>query len=796
MQRAWFIAVICVALAASWSCGGSGGSGSHASVLGTSTESIGPAGGQVSTLGGTVTLTIPANALSASTPVTLSVLSGGGVGNPHASAQIGKTTQISLSVNTLDPTAQLTLTLPETQAPGTIATYGVAKGSSGLLVVPCAENPTTGQLTVSLKGSDFAPLSGGPQARDTDTSLLISTRSALANDSQPQPHIDFYKFNGLHRVGDPDASDSVYNKQHDFSLNWSLQQTPTFPAHSRVVVLVHGILNDLSNLSETAFYLKNLKTSGGSTFYDGGVFGCDVTWQASIKGNGAKLAAILAAAAQTDTTVDVIAHSQGGLVSRWALEEVLPGLVATSPVARLFTCGTPHEGVPLSVLELFAESGFVANLFPGVLDLSDVSDFTTALNAPGHTSTAHYFTLGGTDFQDYLNIGPLHFGAIAHYLEGGVDCDGIVPLFSAKGVLSSGHAASWQVLQPYPLDHSQMRGELVNAPHEPINLDTSGPEQLSTYILADSGGGGNPTSYHIVDLGEGSAWAVNDAGQVALTSNAGGSSTAFLYSGGSLHDLGAGGASNAFALNSSGQVVGVYGLHGPSEAFLYSSGNLTGLGLLPGGSASFGYGVNSSGIVVGESDAPTRIAVRWQSGVIADLNTLVTGGATTLHLATARAINASNQIVGGGTQAGVGYAYLFQSGTVTQLPTLGGNGSEAFAINDGGAVAGVSPITQGTPHAFLFQSGTLTDLGLLLGQGESEAYGINASGDVVGTWNIAPSPKAFIYHNGQMRLLDDLVDASGANWHLETGRGINQGGMIVGFGELFGTQHAFVAVPN
>lgn len=59
-----------------------------------------------------------------------------------------------------------------------------------------------------------------------------------------------------------------------------------------------------------------------------------------------QLSALMAARAQS---VDIIAHSMAGLVSRWALEQEGLGL----NINRLITLDTPHEGVPVLALQLF-----------------------------------------------------------------------------------------------------------------------------------------------------------------------------------------------------------------------------------------------------------------------------------------------------------------------------------------------------------------------------------------------------------------------------------------------------------
>ena len=74
--------------------------------------------------------------------------------------------------------------------------------------------------------------------------------------------------------------------------------------------------------------------------------------------------------------------------------------------------------------------------------------------------------------------------------------------------------------------------------------------------------------------------------------------------------------------------------------------------------------------------------------------------------------------------------------TVTDLGTLpGGSGSEAWGINASGEVVGYASNSSGYQHAFLYSNGTMKDLGTLPGlYSASCAYGINASGQVVGRW--------------------------------------------------------------
>ena len=148
-------------------------------------------------------------------------------------------------------------------------------------------------------------------------------------------------------------------------------------------------------------------------------------------------------------------------------------------------------------------------------------------------------------------------------------------------------------------------------------------------------------------------------------------------------------------------------LFGPAEftqrAFQWRNGNLRGLGALPGGYNSAAGAVNESGTIVGLSENgvvdpltgyPEAFAVLWSHGRIHNLGAL--GG----NQSFAVAINNRGQVTGlaendvpdpfsllGGTEA---HAFLWQSGVMRDLGTLGGPDSWGFYLNEKGQVAGLS----------------------------------------------------------------------------------------------------------
>jgi probable HAF family extracellular repeat protein len=112
------------------------------------------------------------------------------------------------------------------------------------------------------------------------------------------------------------------------------------------------------------------------------------------------------------------------------------------------------------------------------------------------------------------------------------------------------------------------------------------------------------------------------------------------------------------------------------------------------------------------------------------------------------------------------------------LGTLGGISSWAYGINASGQVVGSSYLSNNSDqHAFLYDGTTMRDLGTLGGI-SSWAYGINASGQVVGWSYITPgSPyrRAFLHDGITMRNLGTL-DGGYDSW----AEGINASGQVVG----------------
>ena len=253
----------------------------------------------------------------------------------------------------------------------------------------------------------------------------------------------------------------------------------------------------------------------------------------------------------------------------------------------------------------------------------------------------------------------------------------------------------------------------------------------------------NGSEFHSV------AQAVNDAGQVVGFS--------YVFASPNQHDIHAfswtakdgmidlgtlgGTYSNAFGVNATGQVVGVSYIEDSMRAFIWTAeSGMMDLGTL-GGTLASASAINDRGQVVGCSttagDADTH-AFLWtaERGMI-DLG-MTSGCGTQMWFGPL--VNARGQVVVDG---------FFWTAThgVRGLGTLGGNWTDARAVNAGGHVTGSSHLPGNTDqHAFFWTAKDgMIDLGTLAGR-DSHGWAINDKDRVVGSsYTVYPdqAPHAF-----------------------------------------------------
>ncbi|MEN6451202.1 MAG: PEP-CTERM sorting domain-containing protein [Thermoguttaceae bacterium] len=151
-------------------------------------------------------------------------------------------------------------------------------------------------------------------------------------------------------------------------------------------------------------------------------------------------------------------------------------------------------------------------------------------------------------------------------------------------------------------------------------------------------------------------------------------------------------------------------------------------------------------------------------------------------------INENGQIVGTAQTGSANHAFLYSNGVMSELGTLspGGN-SNAYGINNLGQVVGGS-----CNDACVFSNGTITDLSALPGFTAHVAYDINDLGQVVGMSDPVPGYSwgcAYLYSGGTMTLLGTLP-GYGFRSYAES---VNNSGQVVGTSlSSNNTWHAFL----
>ena len=211
----------------------------------------------------------------------------------------------------------------------------------------------------------------------------------------------------------------------------------------------------------------------------------------------------------------------------------------------------------------------------------------------------------------------------------------------------------------------------------------------------------------------------------------------------------------AVAINNHGQVVAYTetvkdGLVESSRAFLWDDGTTQDLGTL-GQAHTVPTDINDRGQVVGWSrdNGSTAHAFFWDQGTMQDLGEVAVYGGGQPVFNQVR-INARGQVLGNRPEGG---AFLWDGGVTQSVPLAFG-----ADLNNGGQVAGwVLYDSAGVRHrrAAVWDGGVVTELGTL-GGADSWAWAISNSGWVVGGSFTVPNEfgvpelHAFRWRNGQI----------------------------------------------
>ncbi len=276
-------------------------------------------------------------------------------------------------------------------------------------------------------------------------------------------------------------------------------------------------------------------------------------------------------------------------------------------------------------------------------------------------------------------------------------------------------------------------------------------------------------------------------------------------------------AGNAIAAN--GDVVGRYQKSdGVNHGFLYSRGSrpqykVTDLGTL-GGHASIAYGMNTAGVIAGAANLPSQVqhAFVRRDTTLSDLGTLgglnsaasnPNGAGWITVISETKTDPAGEDFCGWQTKQSC-VAAVWKDSKLTALPTLGGNNSLGFVMNERGQTGGASETTIRdsacpAPQVFRFAPviwDTVTSrvqaLRLPGDDTVGVVLGINDRGDAVGTTGTCDNttvsaiglmfgPHALLWRNGVPTNLGNGVAASINNRGEVTGGSPVAPGVVHGF---------------
>jgi probable HAF family extracellular repeat protein len=260
-------------------------------------------------------------------------------------------------------------------------------------------------------------------------------------------------------------------------------------------------------------------------------------------------------------------------------------------------------------------------------------------------------------------------------------------------------------------------------------------------------------------------------------------------------------ATYAYGINNAGQIVGEATANPNNEVgWEYSAGAFTAIGVV-GDQDNGARGINNLGEVVG-SDSPVRSTPRY--GLV-DIN----GTDTQINLppgvsSGANGVNDAGVVVGQSYLHTVGgvtpvyTGYIDDHGTVTYLNapgTLTANGyTAANGINNAGQVVGDYETTYGSnDQGFLYNGSSYTTISDPLGVNGTVAEGINDNGVIVGFFTDASNKQhGFIDNNGVFTTIDNPLGVNGTSLN-----GINNAGEVVGnYVDANNVTHGFVANPT
>jgi probable HAF family extracellular repeat protein len=129
--------------------------------------------------------------------------------------------------------------------------------------------------------------------------------------------------------------------------------------------------------------------------------------------------------------------------------------------------------------------------------------------------------------------------------------------------------------------------------------------------------------------------------------------------------------------------------------------------------------------------------------------------------------------------------------TYTTIDDPSGRNTQAFGINNAGQVVG-QYFSNNATHGFLYSGGTYATLDDPSSSNVTKAFGINDAGQIVGIYQGAGlESHGFLYSGGNYATVDDPFAADGT-----VATGINNAGEVVGSYQDSTARHGFLYNPN
>ncbi len=801
-MRAWQVILSLIVALASVGCGGGGTGQAQNPIVFTETRTIDQAGGQIDDAQRGIKLIVPPNALTQATSVTLEVRQNqrNGVTPPNWTTN-SNSIDVGLDPASMAPEGQVDIVIPHPPLAGDQSQLVLATDDSGN-IVPVESDYDAGLQ--AFKGhitKDHLEDFGRSRTRSLSPGLGFFL--GIVSEALSQVRGDWYILeNGNLRAAN--ANDRM--------------------TASCTAVVIHGILDDKDDVKPLAQYLFRSDIAPpppGQRAYEA-VWIYDYNWKSGIRDSAEEFAGDLLDVVGTGK-VDIWAHSMGGLVARWAIEKEQIG----DEVKRLFTFGTPHEGVPGWIGPQFLAYVLSVPVFPGLKDLIAESSFMEDLNGvtSPYAGEAEYYTLCGTS-----HLGASYYNAIhrAYNFFGGggeIECDGIVPVYSAQSYVLQNKSDYWFVhtsaLATVALNHSDLRSlsggisplveQIVSDPNRDW-LRPCGGSGAYEYLDLHPNGASSSAIYGCSDDGQ---WQVGAA-------YFGGDRHAGLWSGSSTSfvDLHPGpGSSTAYDISNDGQwQVGSY--QPPSQyrhPTLWRSTASSAMDLTPS-SAYPGEYVTGEATAISRSGAyqlgafeswpiggysAISHACRWQ-GQPLPVETFTSQYGNTNY-----APNFARTTSADGTKA-AGQMYTFQGWHAAYWPDLNTlrdlhpAGFLESTVNDmsagGGVIVGSATLSNGR-HGMIWtgQEGVFTDLHPFPFL-SSETLGVSPDGTVqVGMVisQAAPLIRRAALWRGAAQTYEDLHSSLPAMFVASEARCIDSNGRI--YGEAFdstGWGHAVMWTPR